>query len=398
MTYRATPHLSGSDLDDLLRAADPLTAPGSDAVTRAHLASAGAVLTHRLATTATATATRDVRTAGRVPRRWRRRLLGVAAAVVVLPTVAVVIGPTVAARLGDRASGGPFVAAAVASDGQLSCEGGYARAIPPDTAPIRLWPTALPTGWKITTVFARRTSGTNWCTAPSLIAAHTDRTGLITGTVALTGPVAGIDVDHLGIEINDRAKTAPDRIGPYEATRLTDRDHTGYHTWVITDSSGAQWFAAVDGYPLARARAVLAAATLGRTVTWDPRRAPGLTVVHRRTGAPYPTTVRDGLDWYVNLSAGRHARAVEVWDRPGSPAVTSEATIGTRVVTVHGTRMVVNIVDGHPNAVYADTPSGAIAYGDVDGDLPHVEAMLLSLRDLPADDPRLRTYALHEKY
>jgi len=39
-----------------------------------------------------------------------------------------------------------------------------------------------------------------------------------------------------------------------------------------------------------------------------------------------------------------------------------------------------------------------VAYGDVVGDLSQVEAMLLSLRNLPSDDPRLRTLALHEKY
>ena len=397
MTYRTAPRLPGPDLDDALRAADPLTAPGSDAVTQAHLASAGAVLTHRL--TVAATADRDApHPAGRRPRRWRRRLLGVAAAVVVLPTAAVVIGPSITARLGEQISGGPFFGTAVASDGQLSCEGGYDQAIPPDTAPVRLWPTALPAGWKVKDVYARWFSGTNWCTAPSLIAARTDRTGLITGTVELTGPVAGIDVGHLGIEINDRAKTAADWIGRYRAIRFTDYDATDHHTWVVTDASGAQWFAAVYGYPLGRARAVFAAATLGRTVTWNAHRAPGLTVVHRRTGAPYPTTVRDGLDWYVNLHGHGGARALEVRDRPGRPSATSRASIGTRVVTVHGTRMVVYVDRGKPTAVWADTSSGAIAYGDVDGDLPQVEAMLLSLRDLPADDPRLRTYALHEKY
>jgi hypothetical protein len=32
------------------------------------------------------------------------------------------------------------------------------------------------------------------------------------------------------------------------------------------------------------------------------------------------------------------------------------------------------------------------------GDLHQAEARLLSLRNLPADDPGLRTFALHEKY
>ncbi len=381
MTYRTAPRLSESDLDDLLRAADPLAEPGSDAVTQAHLASAGAVLTHRVAAA-------ERRGKVRIPRRWRRRLLGVAAAVVVLPTAAVVIGPTVAARFGARA---PFVGTAVASDGRLTCEGGYAQAIPPATAPVRLWPAALPTGWKVTTVYARRPGGINWCTAPSLVAARTDRTGLITGTVSLTGPVAGISLD-------DHTENAPDRVGVYRATRLTARDHTGYHTWVVTDASGAQWFAAVDGYPLTQARAVLAAATLGGTVTWNPHRAPGLTVVHSRTGAPYPTTVRTGLDWYLDLDAHGVHRQMEAWTRPGGASVTAQVTVGTRLLTVHGTQMLVGIVDGRPTAVYADTPSGAVAWSDVAGDLSQVEARLLSLTNLPASDPRLRIYALHEKY
>jgi len=392
MAYRTASHLTDSELADALRAADPLTAPGSETVDRAHLISAGAVLTHRL-TTAAAEHPRG--TAGRVPARWRRRLLGVAAAVVVLPTAAVVIGPTVAARFGARA---PFVGTAVAGDGRLTCEGGYAQAIPPATAPVRLWPTALPAGWTVTAVYARRTSGTNWCTAPSLVAARTDRTGLITGTVSLTGPVAGIDVDHLGIIINEHANTAPDRIGVYRATRLTDRDRTDHHTWVVTDSSGAQWFAAVDGYPLAQARAALGAATLGRTVTWDPHRAPGLTVVHRRTGAPYPTTVRTGLDWYLDLDAHGVHRQMEGWSRPGNPPVAAQVTAGSRLVTVHGVQMLVGIVDGKPTAVYADTASGSVAWSDVAGDLPQAEARLLSMRNINRDDPRLRTYALPEKY
>ncbi len=387
MTYRTAPHLSGPDLDDALRTADPLAAPGSDAVDRAHLASAGAVLTHRL--TAAAAATEETRAAGsRHPRRWRRRLLGVAAAVVVLPTAAVIIGPTVTARLGDRVSGGPFVGTAVASDGQLTCDGGGGKAIAPSAAPVRLWPTALPAGWKVTDVVANQTWGTNWCTAPSLIAARTDPTGLISGTVELTGPVAGISLDA-------DAENAPDRVGDYRATRLTARDNTDYHTWVVTDSSGAQWFAAVYGYPLAQARTLLAAATLGRTVTWNPHRAPGLTVVHRRTGAPYPTTVRAGLDWYLDLDADGVHRQMEVWARPGGAPVAAQAGIGTRLVTVRGTQMLVSVNNGRPNGLYAETPSGAIAWSDVDGDLAQAEARLLSLRNLPTDDPRLRTHALH---
>jgi len=392
MAHRTASRLTDADLDGALRAADPLAASGSDAVDRAHAVSAGAVLTHRLAA---ADAQHPPGRRARVPARWRRRLLGVAAAVVVLPTAAVVIGPTVGARFGARA---PFVGTAVASDGRLTCEGGYAQAIPPATAPVRLWPTALPAGWTVTDVYARRTSGTNWCTAPSLIAARTDRTGLVTGTVSLTGPVAGIDVDHLGIIINEHAKTAPDRVGAYRATRLTDRDRTDYHTWVVTDSSGAQWFAAVDGYPLAQARGALGAATLGRTVTWDPRRAPGLTVVHRRTGAPYPTTVRTGLDWNLDLDAHGVHRQMEVWARPGNPPVAAQVTAGCRLVTLHGVQMLVGIVDGKPTAVYADTASGAVAWSDVAGDLSEAEARLLSLRNLSHDDPRLRTHALHEKY
>ena len=384
MSQRTTFPRSSAALHDVLRAADPIRGQDTDPLAGVHLSRAAALLAQRLLVAARTMAIRP-----RHRRSWRRRLIAATVAAVVLPGVAVVAGPPIAARFG--LSGTPFAESAVAGDGRLTCEGGDAAAIPPDSAAVRLWPTALPSGWRVTRVFARRFSGTNWCTAPSLVVVRTNATGLITGTVRLTGPVPGIKVEK-------GARTAPDRVWRYDAVRFRDRDDSRYHTWIVTDPTGGQWFAEVDGYRLAQARALLGAARLdGHTARWESRRTPTLRVVHRRTGPPYPTTIHDGLDWYLNLDARGTGRQLEAWGGRGGAPVASTATVGTRMIAVRGTVMLVDYVEGRPNAVYADVEPGMVAWSDVRGDLPAAEARLLSLRNLPADDPRLRRYALKEK-
>lgn len=43
-------------------------------------------------------------------------------------------------------------------------------------------------------------------------------------------------------------------------------------------------------------------------------------------------------------------------------------------------------------------PTWSTVFAEVHGDLDEVLRMLASVRDLPADDPRLRRYALRERY
>jgi hypothetical protein len=389
--------MSTSNLLDLVRTADPLAGDEADrARTDQHLQSARRVLMARTAGAAQAPA--------RAPLSGRRRLAVVLAGATALSAAAVVVPGLV-----DRPQlSGSLVGTATASEGGLVCGEGYAQAIRPDTARSRPWPSALPAGWQVSEVFARSTEVTGWCTTPSLTAAQLDAGGLVTGTVQITGPTPGI-------RISASERVIEERIGAYDARRLQgeselDAGAAPHSAWVITDGTGAQWFAAVDGYPLDQARRMLAAATLdGRTVTWDSTATPELRVLHQRTGEPYPTS-STGEDWYVNVdgpgSAAGSSDAEAALQRGFSATsgygdagtVLSHVSLGSRLTTVAGRPALVLEDDGAPIAVYADLGQGVRVQSSVNGDLPEVLQMLASLENLPADDPRLDDLALEESY
>lgn len=390
--------MSTANLLDLIRTHDPLAGDADGTRTDEHLHSAHRVLMARTSGPAPVTA--------RAPRSVQRRLAFVLTGAIALSGAAVVVPDML-----DRPElNGRLVGTATASEGGLDCGSGYAQAIRPDTARSRPWPSVLPTGWEVREVFARSTEVTGWCTTPSLTAAEVNPSGLVVGSVRITGPTPGISISHSETVIDER-------IGEYDARRLESTFDVGegadlHAAWVITDATGAQWYAAVDGYSVDEGRRLLAAATLdGGNVTWDAAAAPELRVLHQRTGDPYPTT-STGEDWYLSFAGpepvadGLVAGAEQLAERSlsatsgyGSAAsVLSSAATGSRLTTVAGRPAVVLEADGKPVAVYADLADGGTVHASVDGDLPDVLRMLASLEDLPADDRRLDDLALQESY
>lgn len=331
-----------------------------------------------------------------VPQRstWRWRLVLVAAAAAALPVAAV----AVPAALERAELGGSLVGTASATEAGLECGTGYAQPIRPDSATVRPWPGELPSGWSVREVFARATEVTGWCTTPSLTAAQLDQSGLVVGTVTITGPIHSIAVDP-------SQRLSEDRIGTYGARRLLGSaleagDSTDTHaTWIITDDTGAQWYAFVDGYPAEQARSLLAAATFdGRSVSWNQATAPSLRVLHQRTGDPYPTSTT-GEDWYLRLDGAGADRHIEARSRRGDTAsVISQVTVGSRLITIAGRPAMVIEGDSKPVAVYADLRPGVSVISEVRNDLPDTLRVLGSLYELPQADSRLDDFALDESY
>lgn len=373
-------------LIELISRHDPLHTEAGELTTKEHLRSARTVL--------------DVRTAGPrvvVPRpRWHRRVVVVAAVATAVPVAAVLLAPALTSLPGF---GNPVIGTATASESGLSCGVGYAQPIRPDSADPRPWPSTLPAGWIVRNVFARASDVMGWCTTPSLTAAQVDGTGLVTGSIKITGPTPAIEVDP-------SEQVTPDRIGIYDAQRLgrtgapepIDAAPSEHFAWIITDGNGEQWYAAVDGYPVDTARRLLSAATYdGRRVNWDAPVAPDLRVLHQRTGDPYPTK-STGQDWYLRFAVAGGERMFQASSgRTGEGALT-ETTVDSRLITVGGRPARILQVDGLPVAVYAELRPEVVVFTEVLGDLDEVLRLLESVEDLPSDDPRLDDLALKESY
>jgi hypothetical protein len=392
------------DMITALRSADPLAAAADDTATEAHLVAARRVLEARMAAQATPPATLAVRRRG-----WSRKLAIAAAIAVTLPIAAVIVVPDITARLGLAQRYGGAVGTATADGGGtagLSCGGGSAKAIRPDEADVRLWPTELPPGWRVRQVFARATSGYGWCTQPSLVLAGTLPDGTVVGSVQVTGPARDIRMD------NDD-KTTPDTVAGLPAGRLMAPNEGGHdplmHRWIVTDRDRGDWYVTVFGYTLPVARQLLAGVRIaGTDIAWAHVAGPDVRVLHVRTGAPYPLTARGGLDWYVRIDdgtlgdrwlrqgshvAGVERRQLEIWaGRPGG--VSEFATPGSRLLEVGGRPAVLARDGGRDVALYVDVAPGVQAFSNVYGDLPSVAAMLASLTNLDRDDPRLDRLAM----
>jgi len=373
--------LRGSELLDMVRDVDPLREQ-DQTYTVAHLASARRVLQSRV----DADSPRLGTTAP--PARWRRRLVTVAVTAVTAPLAAALVVPVVGSHLGGPPVQG-LVGTARASDSGLTCGSGYAQPIPPRTADPRPWPATIPAGWTVRSVFARATTGTGWCAAPSLVAAQRDVTGLITGLVQITGPARNVTVDGTAVP-------SPDHVAGLPALAFPAPDLPGpqLRSWLITDRTGAQWYASVVGYPLDQARALLSAVTLnGRTAAWNGTKAPGLTVLSRRTGAPYPTTGH-GQTWYLSLDDHGAERLL----RADRGDLLSQAYVGSRFTTVNRRLIKIQEDRGTPTDAYAQVLPGVVMHSEVHGDLDQVLTMLASVTNITADDPRLDRLALPEDY
>jgi hypothetical protein len=294
-----------------------------------------------------------------------------------------------------------LVPIAVAADGELSCGGGFAEAILPTEAEIRLLPAALPERWSLQQVFAREERGWGWCGVPhSLVALESDARGTVTGAIRVLGPLP-------------RVEQAEDAVSDVVAGRPAQR-YSGsdpavqWVRWWWTDERGQHWSAEVDGYAVERAREVLSAIdTDGDRVAWNAQQAPGFDVVHHRTGGAY-APMGERLAWYLQFSDGTAKRAFDVQrtDRSEEPSVVAEAFPGQRLVTVAGHPAVISPpeitwFDGDDHGPIEEVLAvqlgpGTQLHTTVRGDLPAVQALVGSLEDVPVTDRRLVDLALEE--
>ena len=375
------------DLDTLLRDADPLRdRPADDDA--ALLRSARERV--------------DRVRAGVVPARrrlrWGHRVVLVAAAAAVLTAVPLVIS----AVTGDDHTRPPLLQAAVATNGEISCGSGYTTAVSPENSPVRLLPDRLPAGWSYTNIMVR-SDDTAGCVPPSLTALREDATGLVTGRISVTGPVdARVDQGKIV------AGSVPDTLFGHPARRFDLQPFdVAFHRWFWTDEGGRQWSVEASGMPLAEARQELAAVSIdGSDVAWNGTAAPGWTLVHLRHGVPYG--VSGELTWWVELTDGSARRFFQVWVRDAKLPLLATTGVGETVTTVGGHPAVLSQVrvNRTPPGTETDTPPGSVtrpvlvelapgttAFGVAMGDdLPEVEQMLASLRQVGPTDPRLQKY------
>lgn len=415
---------SRADLGARLRAADPLShRPGATAAGEdQRLVALRAGVGHRLRTEPTMPGVRAAPAQGRGPRRWRRPRLAAGAVLALGASALLTVGVLAPQILG--ADPQPALAtASVSQDGQISCgTGGYAAAISPAQAPVRLLPSALAPSWSLTGVRARSSTGDGACRVPSVQALAENPQGVVTAIVSVVGPV------HVDLGKNSLGTATAASVDGHRA-RLFDSTDTaggpgiqpgaGFTRWVWSDESDQTWMIETTGYDLADARAVVAAVhTDGDQVTLDTGAVPGLQVVHQRTGAPYGGE-QAHLDWYVVLSDGsaerelsvRASTAVDAQTDPAAPQPWLEeyATVGSQRTTIGGHPALVapsftedTNIDGLEDRPVTQGPGAqltpvivqinptTIAWTLSRGDLPAVTTLLSSLEDAPREDPRLK--------
>lgn len=332
-------------------------------------------------------------------RRWRAIAVATAIAAT-MPVAAVIVVPDVV-----RKTGLPWVTdltgSATAENGMipgLSCGGGYAAAIRPGEAPLRLWPRQLPAGWTVERVFARRTSTWGWCTPPSLVLARTGAVGVVTATVTVVGP-------NRDIQWDGEPRLVPDRVAgqPADAVVYPGMEMANFHRWMVTTGRD-QWEVVVNGLDRAEAKAAADGLVFTDTlVSWQGQTgSPNFEIVHRRNDAqPYPNRVWGGLEWSVVLRdpAGRE-RSIEVMRRAAEwrQGLAADVHVGARQVWLGGRPALVNTDPEPASSITLEVVPGVRAVMNVQGDGAAVEQILTSLENLPADDPRLDEYAAKERY
>ncbi|MCI0685665.1 MAG: sigma-70 family RNA polymerase sigma factor [Sporichthyaceae bacterium] len=312
-------------------------------------------------------------------------------------TVLAVLAVLVSALLPDGARA-PLSEPAIADDGQLNCGDGYAAAIPPRDADLRLLPTSLPSGWTLTRIFARDETFRGYCAPPSLTVADPDQSW---PRMSVYGPFPAISIDGFGTGTPVTIVSRPGLRFDYDSA--TPRE---LHRWVWTDQSGHTWMAETWGYPLNEANTVLdAVSTEGDQVRWEPADPTSqLSVLHQRTGPPYLTDSRS-LAWYVDLNGPGGPLSLQVSktyrdDPVPLLASTSPGPFG-EVTRLSGRTLILQDDEGgaSPRFLAYELAPGVVVQAEIRGHpLPDVLAIISSLTDVPTDDPRLETHALNEDY
>lgn len=376
------------DVLDLLRAADPLSEPGTDDGGR--LAAARRLVdAYRRRSPARPTP----QPWAKQPRhRWWRVAAITLACIVAAPVVLVATLPGMVGRLGL-----PWPGTSVAVIGsELAdrvCEtGGHATAIAPSEANLRLWPGSLPAGWTPRTVFARDIDHSHeGCVAPSLVLAQLTEGRVVVGIVRVVGPREAMRYP------GDPTLTTDEIAGlPAKRVIYPGMQDPSFHRWVLTGPGGLFWEVEAVGFTDVQARSIADQLSFTEAhVDYQAATAAPVSVLYRRSAQPYPTTTSGGLEWYVYFrdEAG-HARHLLV--RRGSlelPLAADEIAPGARQLDVNG---LPGIQDGRYLTV--EVQPGVLASIEVAGDLPTAERLLTSLSSLDPSDPRLRRYALREEY
>ena len=372
------------DVLDLLAASDPQRDTVSDASDSARLATIRALVE----------VSPEQSTAPLAPMRsvWPRRLVVGGVAAGVLAAVPVVIP----ALLPDGANS-PLSSLAIADDGRLNCGEGYATAIPPKDADLRLLPAELPPGWTLIKIFARDETSHGYCVDPSLTVADPQDGSR---RLSVYGPFPPIDVEGLGSSTQVTLWGRPAARFDYDFKAPRE-----LHRWVWTDETGQTWLAEMLGYTLAEGSDVLGSVkTETDHVLWEPLdSASHLSVLHRRTGPPYSTDSR-GLSWYVDLVGPGGPVSLTVgksYHNEPAPLLSRPSLAAGEVTQLNGRPLVVEAQET-PDApyflLYEFAPGvhvGATTTRPPSDDLLRV---IGSLTDVSADDPRLTELALDEDY
>lgn len=375
------------DLDTLLRDADPLRDRPADDDSAVLLAARARVDRERSAV---------------IPRRpWRRRVVVIAAAAALLTAVPLALS----AVLGSDSPQRGLPAAIAAANGAIQCGSGYAAAVHPRDASVRLLPDRLPAGWSYTKIFARDEVAYGWCVPASFAALQVAPDGTVTARLAVTGPVPA-RMDQLKLH----GRSEPDTVGGHPAKRydLQSNSDVAVHHWIWNDDMGRLWQAEVSGLPLEEAEQALATVTTdGSQVSWDAPAAPGWRQVQLRTGAPYGVDPHE-LIWYADLTGGP-MRTLTVTDAHDARVpLWAYAGVGDQLTTIGGRPAILGQVrvDQAPPGAQTDTPPGSVtrpvaveirpgtqaSTWATSDELPEIERMLASLRQVGADDPRLKKY------
>jgi hypothetical protein len=383
--------MSRDRLPTALLTANPV--PGAEPGDEERLAAIRAAVDHRRGMAAAPSPVRAgllrALVAGPRPGRRLALLAGLTVVAVSVPLGIAVVGP----GIHDRDRDG-LITAAVAADGTLSCGGfyeGYAEPIRPDRSKVRLFPTVVPDGWQLVDVFARDSTGPAACITPSLVAGDLDAGGVMRGGVWVNGPVDEISFEDGTVQSVPAPIRSDDVLNGRPAVRYEYRhEDTVSYSWIWSDDRGKHWQASVAGYPLERARELMAAVgTDGNQVVWAAEKAPELRVLHQRTGRPYPAET-SFENWYIRFTVGGQERTISVESDRLLP-LAAELRPGLRL----------GELAGHPEIdfsrqIYYEPQPGTRAVTEVEGDADAVRTILAGLRQLPADDPLLDRYALRE--